>query len=129
MFLAAKPEGTPTSIRELTQALDIPYHFLGKILQRLTHKGLLTSKKGSSGGFALAHRADDLKLVALIEAIDQTDLQSDCVLGFAVCSSTNPCGLHHRWEPIRLKISEMLSHESVASTLQSMNKPEYRPNA
>jgi len=35
MYLALKPEGVMTSIRELTRRINIPYHFLAKILQSL----------------------------------------------------------------------------------------------
>ena len=49
VYLALKKEGERISIRDLTKRLDIPYHFLGKILQGLTRKGFLTSVKGPTG--------------------------------------------------------------------------------
>jgi len=43
LYLALKPQDELTSIRELTKKLEIPYHFVAKILQDLTKKGLLIS--------------------------------------------------------------------------------------
>ena len=66
MYLALRPQGKMTSIRELTGQLKIPYHFLAKILQHLTRKGLLTSLKGPTGGFALGMPAKDITLIARV---------------------------------------------------------------
>lgn len=51
LYLALRPEGEMTSIKEMTDKLGIPYHFLAKILQDLSKKGLLSSLKGPTGGF------------------------------------------------------------------------------
>lgn len=40
LYLALKPPGEMTSIRDLAANLGIPYHFVAKILQDLTYKGL-----------------------------------------------------------------------------------------
>ena len=53
-YLALQPAGKNITIKDLTKRLNIPYHFLAKILQNLTYKKLLVSQKGPSGGFALA---------------------------------------------------------------------------
>ena len=63
-YLALRPPGTHSSIKELTNKLAIPYHFLGKILQDLTNKGMLTSQKGPNGGFALAKRPEKITRLA-----------------------------------------------------------------
>jgi len=54
LYLALKPEGVKTSIRDLAKRIQIPHHFLAKILQQLVYKGMLVSQKGPAGGFALA---------------------------------------------------------------------------
>ena len=67
LYLALKPKGEMTSIRELTNKLEIPYHFVAKILQDLTRKKLLTSHKGPSGGFALGMSAKEITIFKIIE--------------------------------------------------------------
>jgi len=53
VYLARIPDGKFAMARHIAEEEQIPAHFLAKILQELTRKGLLRSNKGPSGGFAL----------------------------------------------------------------------------
>ena len=125
-YLALKPPGTMTSIKELTKRLDIPYHFLAKILQNLTYKGLLASQKGPSGGFALGMAAKDITLFHIVEVIDGVDFTNKCVLGFSECSGKNPCAVHTKWGGLRDQIYEMLVNKNISQMAKETKKPEYR---
>jgi Rrf2 family protein len=126
MYLALKEQREMTSIRELTKKLDIPYHFLGKILQDLVAKGLLASQKGPTGGFALGMPAEDITLFHIVEAIDGVDFTNKCVLGFPECSGSNPCAVHDQWGILRDRIYQMLVNKNIAQMAKEMRKPEYR---
>ena len=126
LYLALRPEGEMTSIKELTKRLEIPYHFLGKILQDLTRKGLLISLKGPTGGFALSMPPSEITLFNIVEAIDGAAFMKTCVLGFPECSGTNPCAVHNKWGDLREGIYSMLVNKSVAQMAKEMKKPEYR---
>jgi Rrf2 family protein len=125
-YLALKPAGDLTSIRELTKRLDIPYHFLAKILQDLVSKRLLISRKGPSGGFGLAAPAAKISLSDIVEVIDGDSLMTKCVMGFPECSGKNPCAAHGRWAAIRKEIEQMLSSEHIAEVAKGMKKTEFR---
>lgn len=129
LYLALKPQGEMTSIKELTKRLDIPYHFLAKILQRLAATGLLTSAKGPTGGFALGKPAKDITLFDIVEAIDGSDFTDKCVLGFPECSGKNPCSVHSTWGRMRDEIYQMLVSKNIAEMAREMKKPEYRAAA
>ncbi len=125
-YLALKPAGQMTSIKELTKKLAIPYHFLGKILQDLTYKGLLISQKGPTGGFALAMPANDITLFHIIDAVDGSGFMSECVMGFPECSGKNPCAVHEKWGGLRDEIYTMLVSRNIAQMAKEMKKPEFR---
>ena len=126
LYLALKPEGEMTPIKELAKRLDIPYHFLGKIFQDLTRKGLLTSLKGPTGGFALGMPAKDITLFHVVDAVDGVDFTSTCVLGFKDCSGKNPCAVHEKWGELREGIYTMLVSKNIAQMAAEMKKPGYR---
>lgn len=126
MYLALKPQGEMTSIKELTKKLNIPYHFLAKILQDLTYKGLLKSQKGPSGGFALGMQPKDITLFHIVEAIDGVDFTNKCVLGFPECSGKNPCAVHDKWGVLRDQLYEMLVNKNIVQMAKEMKKAEYR---
>ncbi len=126
LYLALKPKGEMTTMRELTKNLEIPYHFVSKILQDLARKGLLTSQKGPAGGFALAKSARDITLFQIVEAIDGTAFTTQCVLGFPECGGRSPCAVHSTWGRLRDEIHAMLVGKNISDMAKEMKKPEYR---
>jgi Rrf2 family protein len=126
MYLAVKQNHYLVSIRELTEKLHIPYHFLAKILQDLTHKGLLVSHKGTAGGFQLALQPEKITLFHIIEAIDGKGFTNSCILGFEECSQTHPCALHEQWSKSRDAIIAMLTGKNIAEMASDMKKPQYQ---
>jgi len=125
IYLALRGEGERTSIRDLTKKLDIPYHFLAKILQDLSRKGLLSSVKGPGGGFSLGMPARDITLFHIVEAIDGVDLTQKCVMGFSECSGRHPCSVHNSWAGLRDGIYAMLVGKNVAQLAAEMKQPGY----
>ncbi len=129
LYLALKPPGEMTSIKELTKKLGLPYHFIAKILQRLTRKGLLSSLKGPTGGFTLGMPAKNITLFHVVEAIDGVDFTTTCVLGFPECSGKNPCAAHERWGALRDGIYTMLVEKNIAQMAAETKKPEFRESS
>lgn len=113
LYLALKPAGEMTSAKELTAKLDVPYHFISKILQDLTYKKLLHSQTGPTGGFALAKSAQKILIKDIVEAVDGVDYATKCVMGFKECGGKNPCAVHEMWSHIKLSINDMLASKSV----------------
>jgi len=126
LYLALQPEDDMTSIKALTKKLGIPYHFLAKILQKLTRKGLLRSLKGPTGGFALALPAGQITLFQIIDAIDGADFMTACILGFSECSGRNPCSVHEQWGAMRNSIHAMLVDKNISQMARETRKPEYQ---
>jgi len=124
-YLALKKEGEMSSIKEMTERLEIPYHFLAKILQSLTRKGLLRSLKGPTGGFALGMPAKDIRLFHIVEAIDGVKFTSSCVMGFPECSGKSPCAVHEQWEGLRDGIYKMLINKQITAVAKDMKKSVY----
>jgi Rrf2 family protein len=124
VYLALKPTGEMTSIRDLASKLEIPYHFLAKIFQGLSRKGLLASRKGPTGGFALGMPAKEITLYHIVEAIDGLDFKEKCVMGFPECSGRNPCAMHDTWGELREGIASMLMRKNVAQLAADMKKSD-----
>lgn len=107
LFLAARREEGYVSIPEVADALGISHHFLTKVLQKLTAARLLESNRGPGGGIALARPVSRISLLDVVQAIEDRDLFTTCVLGLAGCGERSPCPLHERWSGERRRIEEM----------------------
>jgi Rrf2 family protein len=63
------PDG-PVTAEAIAEAQDIPLRFLLNILADLRRSGLVTSKRGTEGGWWLARPAADITVADVIRAID-----------------------------------------------------------
>ncbi len=126
IYLAKKPAGQWTSIKEIAEQLKIPKHFLGKIMQSLSTKEMLNSQKGLFGGFSLAKSSEEISLFDIIEAIDGDSYRKNCLMGFPDCSKDNPCPLHEKWKILRESIENLLLKRNLSDLADDISKPGYK---
>jgi Rrf2 family iron-sulfur cluster assembly transcriptional regulator len=126
IYLAKKPPENWTSIKEIAEQLKIPQHFLGKIMQSLSTKGMLNSQKGLFGGFALGKPSKEIFLFDIIEAIDGDAYRTECILGFPNCSSKAPCPVHDQWKDLRENVVGMIKKKNLMELSKEIKKPGYQ---
>ncbi len=114
LYLSVKKEKVVFSAEEISKELKVPKEFVSKVLQTLTYKGIVGSKKGKNGGFYLAKSPSNIYLIDIIEAIDGDKIFKSCVLGFPGCSDENPCPVHDKWGKLRNEAYKMFAKESLA---------------
>lgn len=61
------------SAREIAQRQAIPMPFLEKILSHLVHQGLITSKRGSRGGYLLNRPLKEITVAEVLTAIGENE--------------------------------------------------------
>lgn len=92
----------PVQVKDIAEAEDIPRHFLAKILNQLTYKGLVKATRGPGGGFRLSQPADQIFVKDVVEAVDGFEaIQRRCVLGLDDCNDEQPCPMHDAWAGFR----------------------------
>jgi Rrf2 family protein len=102
VFMAGKPEGSFLMAKQIASQLEIPGHFLAKLLQQLTRQGLLKSSKGPAGGFALKKTAAELSLSQIVAAVDGPPEED-----------VSPLEAHEGWRALREGITGYLEHTSI----------------
>lgn len=113
LYVATRDRQEFVSIREISENLNISFHFLTKILQTLTQSGIMTSFRGPRGGVALAKADREISLLEIVRAIDGESLFTDCILGLNNCGEEKPCPLHNQWITIRQNIHDLLESTSL----------------
>ncbi len=61
--------GKPVALREIADDQNIPMPFLVQILQQLRTAGIVSSSRGSSGGYFLSKSANQISMLEIIEAV------------------------------------------------------------
>jgi len=112
--LAKLPEGERAGAAFIADSIGAPPNYLGKLLQTLSREGLVESKKGLGGGFSLAQPPEGIKLIDVVDPIDQVARWSECLLGMGECSPDAECVVHDRWGPLRDGYLALLQEISIA---------------
>lgn len=73
LFLAVNETSGKIGIKHISDTLNMPSPFLGKILQILAKHKILNSTKGPHGGFGLGRKAEDITLLDIVSIIDGQD--------------------------------------------------------
>ncbi|MDE2038453.1 MAG: Rrf2 family transcriptional regulator [Elusimicrobia bacterium] len=104
VHLALRRDESYCLLEDVAKSGKLPKNFLSKIFQDLAQAGLLESRRGRGGGYALARSADKIRLMEIIRSIqDPFPEQSQCVLAPGACSDAKPCVLHESvvaWEEL-----------------------------
>lgn len=100
--------GQKTGIKDIAAGIDSPAHFIAKILQDLSRRGLVQSMKGPNGGFYVEEDSLNTSLADIVTAIDGNKIFSGCGLGLKECSETHPCPLHNEFLKLRNDMHAML---------------------
>lgn len=106
-------------IKKISEDLEIPTPFLGKILQNLVKFKILSSTKGPHGGFGLAKSENEITLLEIIEVIDGLDLFEECLIGLRSCNEKGhdvvPCPMHKKFRPISRQLHQLFKDETIGN--------------
>ena len=76
---ARHPAGARLTAAGLAEETGVPVPTAQKLMGRLASAGLLTSARGTGGGFVLARAADGISLADIIEAVEGPIAMTMCV--------------------------------------------------
>lgn len=125
-FIASQRDRKFVPIREMSEQLNISFHFLTKILQVLNQKKITISFKGPNGGIALARSAELIYLNEIVEAVDGKKIYQECLLGLNNCGDQNPCPLHNEWAGIRRQLQAVFDQTSLLDIAEKIEKDGFR---
>lgn len=115
-----------TSIGEISEKLDISFHFLTKTFQRLTQAGILESYRGPNGGVALAKPADQIFLTELVKILEGEDFFDKCLLGLPGCGEAAPCPVHDFWKDAKKSVKQEFDITSLAELGEKVSDERLR---
>jgi len=117
-LVAREKENDFVSIREMATELDISFHFLTKILQKLSEKGIVQSSRGATGGIILKRSPASIRIAEIVSVIEGPQFFDKCLLGLPGCGSKKPCPMHEFWKETKSSIKQMLE----TTTLKEMGR-------
>lgn len=127
--LAAQAPGTLVPFREIARRMDVPEDFLAKILKTLVGRGLVTSARGSRGGYRLTKTPREITFLDVIEAVEGPFVVSLCGGGteHESCRMTAACTMYGVWRRGQERMLEVYRSATLDQLAMGELKPARMP--
>ena len=95
------------SSKEVSDAIKISREFVQRIMQKLRSAGLVDHTMGAAGGYRLAKKPEDIKLMDIFDTMEDTMRGNRCVEDDEYCSIGMPqsCNMHLFYERLQEKLN------------------------
>jgi Rrf2 family protein len=111
-------------IKQIAGDIEANEHTTGKILQLLVRQRIIASTKGPNGGFYFSRHAKKIRLIDIVEVVDEVHFFFECGLGLQKCSERKPCPIHYTYKVSREKLYKEFSTITIQELASDIEKGE-----
>lgn len=127
VHLAGLQPGELAQVQEMADSNSIPKKFLDQILSELRNAGLVFSKKGKGGGYALARTPKEINVGQIVRVLDGPLAPIQCASVTAYrscddCSDEKVCAVRLIMVKARNAIAEVLDNHTLAD-MRALGEP------
>ena len=110
----------------IAEAQQIPRSFLEQIMGKLKQGGLLTSKRGLKGGYALSKPPEDIMVSDIFDVLDDSDTDIECLVcgPDTTCRLKSGCPYKPLWQQVIDAIRSVLGNTSIQDLLDNEETAE-----
>jgi Rrf2 family protein len=117
LYLARKQPGQLTQIHEVADHCGLPEPFLAQILRLLVRAGIVTSKKGVRGGFAISRQPDEISFLEVLEALEGPVAVNRCQSPVESCGQKGCCSMETIWSRAQDALVQVLGDAKLAEAM------------
>ncbi len=127
VYLAKENKGTePIQISKIAESENIPRKFLEAILLVLKNAGMLSSRKGKTGGYFLHKSPDEINIADVMRLFDGPIALLPCVTHTYYerceeCKDEATCGIRSIFADVRNETVNMLKTATLTEIMQRSN--------
>ena len=118
----------PTSLSEISIRQGISISFLEQIFSKLKKKNLVHSLRGPSGGYLLSKHPTEIKLLSIIEAVDEKVKTVGCKKESKKgCTGKSvKCITHNLWDDLENHINSFFEKNTLNDIIFKVTKDKMR---
>lgn len=106
------------SASDLADKTGLPLPTVSKILKHLTKSDVIAAQRGSMGGYRLSRPAQEIPVIAIIEAMDGPIAITNCADGGDhSCRVESICPMNGSWNKVNQAIRKALESVSLAEMM------------
>ena len=116
---ASQDDNGPVSLSDIALRQGISLSYLEQLFAKLRRAGLVSSSRGVSGGYSLNAMPADIRVAAIVEAVDEEIKTTACAQGSTIgCKGTTArCLTHDLWDELGRQIDIFLNAVSLEDIL------------
>jgi Rrf2 family protein len=115
VYLAGQAPASRTT-EEIARVTRLKQAYLSKVLQKLSHAGVVRSQRGLGGGIMLVKTPEELTILEVVNAVDPIRRIHECPLGLAA-HGIRLCPLHKRLDAALASVEEAFRKTTLAEVL------------
>ena len=112
----------PVPLTDLARQENLPLPYLEQIAGQLRRAGLVSSRLGVKGGYALARSPETLSMADIVKSLEGSLAPVSCLAeggGPGECTHADtPCSAHAFWEQLQGTITATLQTVTVADRMK-----------
>ena len=105
--------------KEIAKRTNIPLPTVTRLLKKLSSDKLLTSQRGSQGGYALAESSTTISIASIIESIEGPIALTECSTNECDCSYESKCSVEVPWQKINKTVKSALEEIKLNEMIHS----------
>lgn len=122
----------PTGISKIADEEGIPLQFLEQILLQLKRSGLVESKKGKGGGYALVRPPEEVTIGAVIRIVEGPLAPLPCASDTAFrkcdeCEDVRTCGTRFVMRQVRDATAKILDNVTLEQVCRHVDQTKNKP--
>jgi len=126
--LAANTSNQPTNLTGISFRQGISISFLEQIFSKLKNNNLVVSSRGPSGGYLLRKPPEEIKLLTIIEAVDEKVKTVGCKKESKKgCTGKSiKCITHGLWDDLENHINSFFEKNTLQDVVTKIKKNNLR---
>lgn len=124
--LAAQGEAACESLQSISSRQNISVSFLEQIFAKLRRAGMVESRRGMAGGYALSAAPNAISLEKIIFAVDEDIKAHGCTpeAKIACTGGTERCLTHNLWGALESHIENFFSDVTLQDVIDGRFTPQ-----
>lgn len=118
--LALQPTDQTITLAEIAARQSISVAYLEQLFAKLKRHGLVSSVRGANGGYRLARSSQDIAVLEIIEAVNESVDTTRCEHK-ANCQNGAMCLTHDLWQDLSVHIENYLSGITLENLVERKN--------
>lgn len=101
------------TLKEISESENISLKYLERIIAMLTKAKLVSTQRGSTGGYKLIKKPEDYTILEIIEASEGPINTVECTEGHSTCPKKNTCTSKKIWCELNSTIDSFFENKTL----------------